>query len=391
MLVSDVNSKDVPRLCIAAAVRDVFSRTFIKAHIERIVPHPLVLFGLPLPWQNADSRPLWEVHSVRGAPFRIQERLKVGKPQQTAAFRSLLRYHLRRNAVEVVLAEFGQTGAKLAPICKQARIPFVVHFHGRDAYRHEDLCEYRDDYARMFRIADCLVACSADMASRLVELGAPPERVVCNPYGVDTSIFANANPEQAQPIFLAVGRFVEKKAPYLTILSFAQHLKSHPESRLWMVGDGPLLEICRQMVRALGIANAVTLFGHRSHSEVVNFIGEARAFVQHSIVASDGDAEGTPVSVLEAQGAGLPVIATRHKGIGEAVKHGETGFLVEEHDVGGMAKWMDYLAKDAVAAGNCGRAAKVHIKNHYEMTDSIARLRRLLKAVADGDDLHLHK
>ena len=66
----------------------------------------------------------------------------------------------------------------------------------------------------------------------------------------------------------------------------------------------------------------------------------ARAYVQHSVVCSNGNAEGTPNAVVEGSASGLPVISTRHKGIVDAVVDGETGLLVDEHDVQGMADAM---------------------------------------------------
>jgi glycosyltransferase involved in cell wall biosynthesis len=85
---------------------------------------------------------------------------------------------------------------------------------------------------------------------------------------------------------------------------------------------------------------------------------EVRGFVQHSLVAPDGDSEGSPVAVMEAQLSGLPVVATRHAGIPEVVLEGESGFLVDEGDVAAMAVAIAKLIKDpALAArlGDCGR------------------------------------
>src|SRR5205823_4306575 len=81
---------------------------------------------------------------------------------------------------------------------------------------------------------------------------------------------------------------------------------------------------------------------------------QARAFVQHSVEASTGDCEGLPVGILEAGASGLPVIATRHAGIPEAVVDGETGVLVAEKDVRGMAHAMAHLLKSPELAGRLG-------------------------------------
>ena len=74
------------------------------------------------------------------------------------------------------------------------------------------------------------------------------------------------------------------------------------------------------------------------------------AFVQHSIIAANGDAEGTPVSILEAGAAGVPVISTKHAGIPDLVLDNITGFLVEEHDVEEMILKMIQLLKEPSSA-----------------------------------------
>ena len=80
--------------------------------------------------------------------------------------------------------------------------------------------------------------------------------------------------------------------------------------------------------------------------EVAALMRKARMFVQHSNVAPDGDSEGSPVAIMEAQLSGLPVVATFHAGIPEIVTQDVTGFLVDEGDVNGMANSMTKLVLD---------------------------------------------
>jgi colanic acid/amylovoran biosynthesis glycosyltransferase len=99
---------------------------------------------------------------------------------------------------------------------------------------------------------------------------------------------------------------------------------------------------------------------------------QVRAFVQHSLVAADGDSEGSPVAVMEAQLSGLPVVATRHAGIPEVVIDGRSGLLVAEGDEQGMAAAMGRLLRDpqlAADLGDCGRlrvAAGFTVDHHLQ-------------------------
>ena len=154
-----------------------------------------------------------------------------------------------------------------------------------------------------------------------------------------------------------------------------------------MVGDGPLLGVCRDISQTLGIDHAVTFFGALDHEQIAGEMRRARAFVQHSIVASDGDSEGTPVAILEAGAAGLPVVATRHAGIADVVRRGETGYLVDEGDVAGMAERMIELARDPALAEELGRNAANHIRRYFKMEQSIRRLSRVLEAAARRESM----
>ena len=102
--------------------------------------------------------------------------------------------------------------------------------------------------------------------------------------------------------------------------------------------------------------------------------------MQHSVRASDGDSEGTPVAVLEAGAAGLPVVATRHAGIMDVVVDGETGLLVDEGDVDGMARCMVQLAREPDVAARLGEKARNHIVAEFSMDDRLGRLWNVIES-----------
>jgi glycosyltransferase involved in cell wall biosynthesis len=220
------------------------------------------------------------------------------------------------------------------------------------------------------------------MEQQLAHLGAPPEKIVYSPYGVDTALFAQTDPAANPPLFMSVGRFVDKKAPQLTLLAFRQVVQQCPEARLVMVGDGMLWEACKTMVQSWELAESISFPGPLSHAEVAATMQRARAFVQHSVRTSYGDSEGTPVAVLEAGASGLPLVSTRHAGIKDVGIEGETGFLVDEGDIEGMAAHMLTLAQDADLAGRMGRRAREHVAANFSMEQHIARLAGVLESAA---------
>jgi glycosyltransferase involved in cell wall biosynthesis len=199
---------------------------------------------------------------------------------------------------------------------------------------------------------------------------------VTNPYGPRDSFF-EIEPDY-RPTILAMGRFTDIKANYLTLLAFKMVLEQAPEARLVMAGDGELLETCRTLAQVWGIADKVTFPGAVAHAQNRTLFSQACCFAQHSVCPSYGDAEGTPVVILEAQAGGLPVVSTRHAGITEAVIHGETGFLVEELDVDGMAAHLLTLVQNPELSRNMGEKARNHIRDHYSMERHIGVLQQVV-------------
>jgi len=270
-----------PRLIAAAYRFNGPTETFIRQHVEQLRPAACV----SLPWLRTRK---W-VQRVGLEP--LGDALRVAIVRRTIA----------RHRPDLIVAEYGMLASELAHLLKlrDAR-KIVACFHGHDASRSNLLMRYRRKYRRLFDRAAAIVVVSSDMRDRLVSLGAPESKIVLIPYSIDLTEFRPPD-EQRDPLrLLSVGRFVPKKAPDRTIRAFAVVLQSFPAARLVMLGDGPLLADCRGLAGELGIQGSIEFRGHCSHEEVAREMQLAGMFVQHSVVAPDGDREGTPVAALEA-------------------------------------------------------------------------------------------
>ncbi len=84
-----------------------------------------------------------------------------------------------------------------------------------------------------------------------------------------------------------------------------------------------------------------------------------------SVAAADGDQECTPVSLMDAQAAGMPVLSTRHSGIPEVVPDGQSGFLVPERDVAALAERLLFLADHPEIWPEMGHAGRRHVERNY--------------------------
>ncbi len=293
--------------------------------------------------------------------------------------RIALKQFLRREKITAVLAEYGPTGAELAEICADLNIPLIVYFLGYDAYMDDILATY--PYATLFAHASAIIGVSTEMTEQLVSLGAPRDKVFYNPCGANTSLYQAANVAANPPHFVSVGRFVDKKAPYLLILAFEKVVAEVPDARLFMVGDGILQPSCAILIRSLHLNHAVTLLGVRTLEEIAELMQGMRAFVQHSVVAPSGDREGTPVSIMEACAAGLPIVATRHAGIRDLVIEEETGLLVDEGDIQSMADHMIRLVRDPEFAAKLGQAGRRRVEQTYSLEATNNQLWQIIRSV----------
>ena len=384
---SERPARDQRVLCVASRRPTPSVQTFVANHLANLPFDCRLLYGSPLPCFDADGRNLMGKMAFLGHLHRLWPYLLGVRSDELyrRLHRLVVARHLRRSRARAVLAEFGWTGVGMLDACRAAEVPIVVHFHGNDAYSDEILAQNAERYRELFAFASAIVAVSTDMEKQLVRLGAPPDKVHRIVYGIDLGRFEGADPRRSPPSLLAVGRFVEKKAPQLTLLAFAAVLRDQPAARLRMIGDGPLLGPCRAMVEGLGIGGSVELLGLRTQDEVAAAMKEARAFVQHSLRASDGDSEGAPLSILEAQASGLPVISTRHAGIPEVVLEGETGLLVAERDVQGMAAAMRRMVEDADLAARLGAAGRERVERNFTARGSLDALAALIdRAMAAG-------
>lgn len=374
------------RLVIFSPNKNKFSETFIKAHIDLLPFEIIPRYNSRLHIEDKQGNKIWwwgpyfDSVARRHAP-RFNERV-------TNYF---LKRHLKSLSPNAVLAEFGPTGAYLHIPCKLSKTDLFVHFHGYDASAYDVLERNRDSYVKMFKYANGVVAVSSVMKDVLINIGADPTKIHVNRYGVDPNKFKGAKPSLTPPQFFSVGRFVEKKAPYLTILAFSRVLNEVPNATLHIVGDGPLMGPCKRLIQALKIEKSVILHGIKEPEEVSIFMRQSRAFLQHSLVAESGDSEGTPVAIIEAQMSGLPVIATRHAGIPDVVIHGKTGFIVEEADIDSMAEAIIKVAKNPDLAGQLGEAARKRALENFTMERHIFQLADMITEGINKNEKHLNR
>lgn len=366
-------------LAILSPSENAYSETFIQAH--RSLPFNIFFYcnaSNDVPSKLSGTKKLVIIsHKIY---FKLKSFLtgKLSRSEYT------LRYLLKKNKIDCVLAEYGTTAAASLKVIRSLGLPLIVHFHGFDASRENVLVKFKEKYIETFAYAQFVVSVSKKMSVDLIGLGCPEDKIILNRCGPNRDFFdIKPDPEKKQQ-FIAIGRFVEKKAPHLTIMAFSKVAKKYPDAKLLFGGSGKLLKTCKDLVKELGIEEQVLFLGKQSRAQIMSLFAASLAFVQHSVTAANGDSEGTPVAILEASAAGLPVIATRHAGIPDVIEHGKTGLLVEEGDVEGMADCMMQLYENPEKAKMMGYEGSQNIGLHFTMEKHLNRLTEIIN-IAMGD------
>lgn len=361
-------------IAIFTPSQNPYSETFIQAHKNHLKGKVFYYYGNGAYIQLEGHTRLMPLYRYKF----LRVYAKVFRKPSSYLWQKRVLYNLKANNIEAVLVEYGTHAYHLKDLLKSSGLPVAVHFHGYDASIGA-VIQKCGNYKAVFAIAKKVIVVSKVMEQKVLELGCPKAKLVYNVYGPNPD-FVKVVPKFTKKQFVAIGRFTDKKAPYYTIMAFKQVLEKHPDAHLLMAGDGELLNMCKNLVKQYNITEQVHFLGVVTPEQYQVLLAESLAFVQHSITADTGDMEGTPLSVLEASAAGLPVISTIHAGIPDVIVHGETGLICDEHDVEGMSKHMMMLFDDFGLAKSMGAKGKQHIVEHFSLQRHIETLQEILSS-----------
>ena len=270
---------------------------------------------------------------------------------------------------EVLHIYFGNIAVHLLPLMRRAPVPVIVSFHGADAGVDMDQPAYREAAEEMFQLARLVLARSKALAERLVALGCPQEKIRIHRTGIPLERFPfvpRSAPEDGEWRLFQACRLIPKKGLATALEAFARFVEKHPRATFQIAGEGPLLDELSAKAASLGLADRVRFTGFLSHDALVEQLAAAHIFVHPSETGPDGNQEGVPNAMLEAMSTGIPVAATYHGGIPEAVDDGVSGFLVAERDAQGLAEALLKLVADPGRYAAMGAAAAQSVAERFE-------------------------
>ena len=291
-------------------------------------------------------------------------------------------------------AKAGTVGRVAARLAGSRKPPIVVHtFHG-----HVLRGYFGPVRSLLFRLLErwlaggttALVAVSPQVRDDLVALGvAPRERFVVIRLGIelDERVAPEQNGRAESRRYLGIsgdrfavgwiGRMTAVKRTDDVLIAFKSLRDSGIDAVLCMVGDGPDRVLLEQRARELGVARDTVFLGYQE--DVAPFYAAFDALVLPS-----GN-EGTPVTVIEALAAELPVVATRVGGVPDVVRDGEDGFLVEAGATDDLAERLGRLARDPALRARMGKKGRERVLPRYaveRLVDDVDELYRSLLSAA---------
>ncbi len=378
------------------------SETFVYDYVLGLERHGVENHVVAYRRQNAASRPFARVVTIDGAlrwaPRRLAARMlaTVGLPAPEQITWPAIRRHLRRAARRIapgiVHAHFGPEGAMIAPVAAALRLPLVVTFYGFDISQLARLPSWQDAYARLWPAVSAVTVLSADMERQALRLGCPPEKLHVIHIGRD----GNAVPARTgvrHPVrrLVSVGRLVEKKGHLDAVEVVGRLAADHPGLQLEIVGEGELRPRLERRIQELGLADRIRLRGALPNDRTLEIMARADGFLLCCRTGSDGDQEGTPTVLLEAQMIGLPCVATTHAGIPELFAPENHALLAPEGDVEALARRVsDLLARDEGQLQRIVDAGRRHVLAHFDVAAETRKLVDLYTACAHAARGKLH-
>jgi glycosyltransferase involved in cell wall biosynthesis len=242
--------------------------------------------------------------------------------------------------------------------------------------------EFFPGYRTLAKRLDVFLACSRSNAEQIrVRTGLAPmvhyngvNPMVFRPLPRNEALAAQLGIGRQEFVTLSVVRLVGWKGIQVAVQAM-QELRPHGRFRYLVVGDGNYRQALEARVRDSGLEEQIIIMGAVPRAEVPRYYSLAGAAVFPSI----GD-EAFGISVVEAMGCGVPVVATTSGGMPETVADGETGFLVPPRDPSAIAEALVRLATDASRARAMGEKGRLRVMERFHVT----RLTDELLAVLEG-------
>ena len=332
--------------------------------------------------EQADRYPFEAIYIIVKPPAHFLRRLWFRQlrdmPWQISAaeLRALLDV-LTKTDARLLHIYFGHIAVHLLPLIRAWNKPSIVSFHGADVMVDMDKPAYRSATREMLEAVKLVLVRSESLRRAVIRLGCDEKKIEIQRTGIPLDEFSfreRNSPKNGEWRFVQAGRLIEKKGLPVTLRAFASFLRQYPNATLTIAGEGPLLGQLQDLARELKIDNRVSFAGFISQEQLREIYYASHIFLHPSETGPDGNQEGIPNSMLEAMASGLPVFATQHGGIPEAIENGVSGVLVPEHDDRELGRALLNAAQDPEFLSRIARAGADAVRKNFDLALQARRL-----------------
>ena len=290
---------------------------------------------------------------------------------------------IKRNRIKLIHIHMGHNIEDFLPLSERFALPIVASFHGHDVYAYSNFEKNKTLCKKLCLKHALFLVISNHMKKMLVGFGCPERKIVVHHVGVDLEKFKfkERKIEKGKALkILCVANFTYKKGIPILIRVLTEIKKICPNLELRIVGtetqnDGHKeKKIVEELVHELRLQDSVIFRGFKNHNAIQDEYDWAHIFALPSRTAPNGDSEGAPTVLMEAQASGLPVVSTYSTGIPEVVLDGVSGYLAREGDTQDFADKVCMLIRNHQLWPQMGLAGRKHIEGNYNLIKQVQKL-----------------
>gem|GEM_PF-26292 len=267
-------------------------------------------------------------------------------------------------------------------------LEYVIFAYGYEFEKVRNIPAIRSFYRAIYKRAKKIVCCSQRVREKLIEFGVATQKMEVLYPAVDLDQFHPVQvPEHyvsekllaGRRMILTVGRLIERKGHDQVLRALSQLVKRFPSILYVVVGIGPEEEILRNEMRSLGLEYHVRFMGKVSDAELVLLYNLCEVFIMPSREIQDGGhIEGFGIVYLEANACGKPVIGGKSGGVSEAIRDGETGFLVDPNSPDEIAEKILFFLSNPDAAKKMGQRGLEWVRMNFDWDGYIKKAHEFL-------------
>jgi glycosyltransferase involved in cell wall biosynthesis len=357
------------------------SETFIYDYITELERQGIDNQVLTFNRINEDDRPFDKVYVAKIKKDFIWFVLRViaeynKKPNRFWTMqRREIRKIVKKVKPDIIHAHFGPMGVLIAPIAKKLNIPLVVTFYGYDTSSLLKEEFWFEEYEKLWNSLNGVTVLSKNMKDVLTKIGCPENKIaIIHLSRKLDKVVVKEIPKNIKN-FISVGRLTGKKGHLDTIRAFKKVLNEGYDITLKIIGDGPLKRTLQKFIYDNDLVNKIELMGAVNNEDTLKEIHKADAFILCSKTAENGDQEGTPTVLVEAQAIGLPCISTFHAGIPEMIPQENHKFLAEEGNVEQIKECIiKLLNTDETELKEIIKRGRIKVEKEFNLQNEVKKL-----------------